>query len=75
MNKLVIRIEREPLSGVLRARVESELATFYNSAAAIQKTDVAELLRPILRDGARRLIRREIKLRNNRQLKALVNAL
>lgn len=63
MKRMVIRVEREAMGGVLRARVETNLENFYNLAAADLKVDVADLLRPALREHARKLARTHNRLK------------
>jgi hypothetical protein len=75
MNRIVVKVEREALSGVLRARVEVPLENFYTVAAAELKTDTAELLRPVLRAGARQLFRDNKTLRRSHKLKSLLHGL
>lgn len=69
------KLQREPLTGVLRARVEEPLASFYQLAAAELRTKESEIMRPILRSGVQQLLESKPELKRNAQLLALANAI
>lgn len=63
------------MGGVLRARVEKDLESFYKEAAAVLKIDAADLVRPALREAVGEVLNKHEKLKQNQRLLQLANAL
>lgn len=75
MQKLIIQVQRETMGGVLRARVEKDLESFYKEAAAVLRMDAADLVRPVLRESVEKVMNQHDKLKQNQRLLELANAL